>query len=60
MNDLIEKAKELNLKLSVLLKNPEPETISWCMSLHETLISLGKLSGTNKHFYNDKETKNVR
>ncbi len=59
MDNLIEKAKELNRVLSSLLEDPQPGMLSWCMALHETLISLGKLSGTNKHFGYDKETKNV-
>lgn len=48
MKEIIEKAQELNRRLSSLLNDPQPGLLSWCILLHETLCSLGKLSGTNK------------
>ena len=48
MNDIIERAKELNRRLTSLLNDPQPGLISWCICFHETLVSIGKLSGTNK------------
>jgi hypothetical protein len=48
MNNIIEQAKELNRRLTNLLDDPQPGLISWCICFHETLVSLGKLSGTNK------------
>ncbi len=48
MNKIIEQAKELNRRLTLLLDDPQPGLLSWCIVLHETLVALGKLSGTNK------------